>query len=424
MARNVTMRPRFASCLCVLLGATLAACAAGRSTNGGPFLDAGGVESSSDGPAPILDTGMNEAGACLEADGWVEVEPSADYDHDGWAINQGDCNDCDPNTNPGAFDVAANAIDEDCSGASDDEPAYCDTELQLTSNDPLDGARAMGLCRFLDSGSEDPKNKTWGVLSAEYVLADRSLGMHYASHGILPDFGPNVHPQAGTQLLALSSAAARRPGDVGYRSPIQGDMQTSCTTPAGWPKDFPSCPGSVSTARIANDSAALALRLRVPTNAHGFSFKFTFYSTEFPGWVCKQFNDYFLALIGSSAPNPGISDGNLAFDPQGNAISVNAAFLEVCTPQIAGGKSFPCVQGNGALAGTGFEASNEEPLGHAATGWLVSQAAVTPGEAIDVMFVIWDSGDHLQGSTVLIDDFAWIAEPGTAPQTVRVPDPK
>src|SRR5579863_5599338 len=33
------------------------------------------------------------------------TDPNADMDHDGWSPNQGDCNDCDPNVNPGAIDV-------------------------------------------------------------------------------------------------------------------------------------------------------------------------------------------------------------------------------------------------------------------------------------------------------------------------------
>ncbi len=378
----------------------------------------------SDAPEAIFETGMNEGGSCRQGDGWIGVDADEDYDHDGWSIAQGDCNDCDPNTNPGAYDVPGNGVDEDCSGVADDEPASCDDGIDLTSNDPQDGARAVGLCRFAQESPADPRERTWGVLSAAYVLADGTLGMHYASHGILPDFGPFVHPQQGSRLLALSSAAARRPGDTGYRDPVQGDMGTSCATPPGWPKDFPSCPDPVSTTPIANDSASLALRVRVPTNAHGLSFKLTFYTTEFPGWVCKQFDDYFVALLGSTASNPGAQDGNIAFDPQGNALSVNTAFLEVCEPQVAGGKAFTCLQGNQALEGTGFEASSEEPHGHAATGWLETKAAVTPGEDAELRFVIWDAGDHLRGSTVLLDDFKWIADPGTKPETIRVENPK
>lgn len=408
----------------LLMLVLLASCAAGGTSapQSGDLPDASA--DAPEEPETFLDTGMNEGGVCRQGDAWIGVDPGEDYDHDGWSIGQGDCNDCDPNTNPGAYDVPSNGIDEDCSGVADDEPSACDDGIDAVSNEPKDGARAMGLCRFAQEQTFDPRDRTWGVVEAEYALADGSLGMHYASHGVLPDFGPFVRPQQGARMLALSSASARRPGDVGFRSPLEGDMGTTCATPAGWPKDFPSCPEPVSSTPIANDSASLALRIRVPTNAHGLSFKLSFYTAEFPGWLCRQFNDYFVAILGSTADNPGAQDGNISFDPQGNALSVNTAFLEVCAPQVAGDKAFACLQGNEALAGTGFEASDDEPRGHAATGWLETQAAVTPGEIADLAFIIWDGGDHLRGSTVILDDFQWIAEPGIEPETVRVDNPK
>src|SRR5258708_4876851 len=42
-----------------------------------------------------------------------------DHDGDGFSAQDGDCNDCDPNMNPGAYDVDKNGLDEDCSGVAD-----------------------------------------------------------------------------------------------------------------------------------------------------------------------------------------------------------------------------------------------------------------------------------------------------------------
>src|SRR5262245_52160235 len=48
----------------------------------------------------------------------------------------------------------------DCSGTHS-----CDDNLDLASLDPMDGARAIGLCKI--AGATD-----WGVVSADYVTAD------------------------------------------------------------------------------------------------------------------------------------------------------------------------------------------------------------------------------------------------------------
>src|SRR5262249_168190 len=67
-----------------------------------------------------------------------------------------------------------------------------------------------------------------------------------------------------------------------------------------------------------------------------------------------------------------------------------------------------------SLASTGFD-------GHAATGWLQTQAPVTPGSEITLLLTIWDSGDGVLDSTVLLDKFAWSADPPTGPTTPPVP---
>ncbi len=78
----------------------------------------------------------------------------------------------------------------------------------------------------------------------------------------------------------------------------------------------------------------------MPTNATSFSFDEDFFSYEFPDYVCSEYNDGFTAEM---TPRPaGINSPNLVFDQFGNALSVNNALLQVCTPQTAGGKEFAC----------------------------------------------------------------------------------
>jgi hypothetical protein len=333
---------------------------------------------------------------------------STDHDGDGFSANDGDCNDCDPNMNPGAYDVDKNGLDEDCNGVVDDEPKLCDTSLNLDSVDAYDGAKAAGLCRKADDAAKG-KARTWGVVSARYVRPDGTAETIPVSHGLLDTFGVNK-PQEGARVLALSSGSARAPGQAGYKNVSGYDKGYTSGTPAGYPKESPACPG-VTTGE-AHDGAGLELKIRVPTNAKSFSFQENFFTYEFPTFICSTYNDFYVAML---TPIPkGLADGNIAFDQQNNPISVNNSLLQVCQSQTAGSKNFPCPLGAATLNGTGFE-------GHAATGWLKTQAPAKAGDTITLLFTIWDSGDGVLDSSVLVDKFEWSVDPATGASTTPVP---
>jgi hypothetical protein len=308
-----------------------------------------------------------------------------------------------------AFDFPGNGVDEDCNGVADDEPANCDANGDVANADAMAAARALGLCRVA-------QGQSWGVVSARYVLADGTPGMNATSHGLLPNFGPTVSPREGQTLLMLSSGTARRPGDLGFESPEGAEMGTSSPMPSGFPIASPSCPG-VMQAPGANDAAALEVSIRVPSNARGFRFDFDFYTYEYPDYICSEFNDFFVAVV-SPAP-PGSQQGNVSFDSQGNPVSVNNGFLEVCVSQFAGGKSFPCARGPAELQNTGFDEPFESGP-HAATGWLTTETPVTAGTDITIRFAVWDAGDHVLDSSVLLDNFSWIEGEVTQPSTKPV----
>ncbi len=354
--------------------------------------------------------------------------PDEDQDQDGFSINEGDCNDCDPNVNPNAIEVQTGGgqggaggtgepADENCDGQVDEPAEVCDTNLTVDTADPMDGARAIGLCKVSTAADE------WGVADAQWTLpagnappGDPNFDL---GHGVLTGFGTNVNVQEGGKMLALSSGTARQPNDPGYQ-PVSGFSKgiTATGHPFGFPKESPSCSGTVTGS--CNDGAALQLVLRAPSNANGFRFDFDFYTYEWPVYVCSTYNDFFAAIL---EPFPqGQSDGNITFDQLGNPISVNNAFFEVCgcgsgPPCMAGGISFTCALGTAELQGTGFE-------DHAATSWLQTQAPVDPGAEFSIRFLAYDSGDGVLDSTALVDNFQWIAEPGTTVGTEPIPDPK
>ena len=344
------------------------------------------------------------------------IDPATDHDADGWTGNEGDCNNCTDQMNPGAADYPGNNIDENCNQAPDDDFLECDAALGLEGNDPMDGARAMGLCRVSDGTG-------WGVTSAQWVRSDGQPitdPLLATGYGILSGFGPNVNPQEGNKVLAISSGAARQPSDSGYASP-GGHWKDFYPhgSPPGYPKESPACPG-VTTGE-PYDSAGLRLTIKTPTNAKSLSFKLNFYTYEFPNYICSTYNDFFVAML-----NPilaGSTDGNISYDSQGNTISVNAGFLQVCQAQTASsGAFFPCELGTAELSGTGFDDGG--PQNSAATSWLQTTAPVeNPGGEITLHFAIWDSGDGVLDSTTLLDDFKFEVVPANT-ETVPIENPE
>jgi len=360
-----------------------------------------------------------------------DLLPDADNDGDGFLVREGDCNDCDPHVNPNAVEVVhpdprARPQDEDCDGAIDEAEPPCDDDLFLDDPDPMNAAHAIELCK-VSSGEGD-----WGLVEARWTMPDGSnppgafLAAYHLGHGILPDFGPNVPPRRGSRLLALSSGNARRPGDADFAghewTVPKGYVGAH---PPGFPKESPSCPDVVDTSPVNRDAVALEVTVRAPSNAYGLSFDFDFYTYEWPEFICSEFNDFFVALLWP--PPPSRPDGNISFDSKGNPVSVNNAFLEVCgclgnppNPCWAGTKIFNCELGNSELVGTGF-GYHTEGEDHAATSWLVTRAPVVPSSTFRLRFAIYDSVDHNFDSSVLIDNWRWIARPGTDVTTEPVP---
>lgn len=371
----------------------------GGNNNGGASNEGGGLD---------LATSTTGAGAGVlgEEPPCDDSDPNVDGDGDGWTDAEGDCNDCTEQMNPGAVDYAGNGIDEDCNGDNDDHVAVCDQSIAVDSTDPLDGARAMDLCKMASGES-------WGVVSAEYVKVDGSAGADPIGHGVLAGFGPTVNPQQGTKLFAISSGAARQPTDPGYMPPSGHDKGYTSGHAPGFPVESPACPG-VTTGE-AHDSIALRIRMKTPTNSKSLSFNVNMYTYEFPNYICSTYNDFITAIM---TPMPqGQTNGNISFDSQGNPLSVNAGFLEVCTPQMAGGKNFPCALGPEQLSGTGFE-------DHAATSWLQTSTPVqNPGEEITIEFGAWDSGDGILDTTGLFDNFRFEAD-DTPTVTKPIDNPK
>jgi hypothetical protein len=51
------------------------------------------------------------------------------------------------------------------------------------------------------------------------------------------------------------------------------------------------------------------------------------------------------------------------------------------------------------------------------TDWLLTTSPVKPGEVMKLTFSIFDKGDHILDSAVLIDNFRWKVAPALRPHT-------
>jgi hypothetical protein len=331
-----------------------------------------------------------------------QTDPTKDGDGDGFTPAQGDCNDCDPGMNPGAIEIGANGKDDDCNGMIDDNNPACDG-ASAGSKDPNELAHSMEICdaRFFKgammAGPSDAK-----------------------ARNVLANFGV-LKPKAGANFALLSSGVAVDEMGTGYKNPQQGtDLMNNGTNPlpmlAG--TSDPNCMQSGDTTNV-HDYTELVIQLHAPTNVQSFSFDFQFFSGEYPNYVCTQYNDEFLAIVQSSKTYP--TPTNISFDMQKNPVTVNAGFFTVCTNSTSP-QTMHCMHPPSDNQGTGYETTGspipipgDVPGG--STGWLSTTAPIQPNEDVTLRFVIFDEGDGILDSAVLIDHFQWGAATVMGPST-------
>ena len=149
------------------------------------------------------------------------------------------------------------------------------------------------------------------------------------------------------------------------------------------------------------------------------------------GFVCTEFNDQLVVLVGTPSPTwpqPNPPDLNLATYRQGPLrfplginVAAGASIFEACeavgtNPSCDDSVVSPrsCSVGLGPLAGTGFERPFAGDCAQgAATRWLQVRGNVKPGEELMLRLALWDVGDDQFDSTALLDAFRWELNPVT-----------
>jgi hypothetical protein len=369
------------------------------------------------------------------------TDESEDLDGDGWGHCDGDC--CDSGfcsttphlINPGAFEVVGNGVNDDCDAATSDTVAapLCSSSALFTNVTPNALAQAMDICQTTTANPPLPQKK-WGLINASFRLANGNVpngsqlnNMQSWQGAVLQNYGTGgVVPQLGSTMAGISTGRMRDANDPGFVAPNNGTTFGSNSQP---PASYLSahggslpaslgCSGSCAAGSGANDSINLRLQIRAPTNAQSFAYQLRFFTSEYWTWSCSAFNDFFLALLSSGAANLP-ADKNISFDNQGNPLSVNNGFFDIC--QAKG--CYTCPQGFGALTGTGMEL--DDPYAGAGlqrtgggTVWLTTTAPVVPGETMILELMVFDVSDNILDSLVLLDGFQWSLTPaavGTVP---------
>ncbi len=346
-------------------------------------------------------------------------------------------------TNPANYDIPDNNCDDDGDGRVDNPPT-CDTGLSLIGS-AEEFARAIGIC-------EKASERGYGLVSATFTRGyQRTDPPMDEQHGVLAKFGDVIRPREGTVLGVLSTGYAREydgdgmapfggtvlglpPKDNGKDWYGYGEADSkpgNGTAPPRFPKSANGC----NQGSTVNDVVSLKLELKAPPNAAAFRFDLNFFSGEWPAYVCSPYNDGFIAYLSAKSFNNGEAD-NVAYDQAQNPISVNNSFFDRCTPNTLTGcaksaqkqEVAACAAGAAELGGTGFGIEGEwcAPFGKGnaksvnggSTGWLTTRAPIQPGETFTLELMIWDVGDALFDSSILLDKFVW-AQGTDLPATER-----
>ncbi|MFO7736258.1 MAG: choice-of-anchor L domain-containing protein [bacterium] len=326
-----------------------------------------------------------------------------------------------------SVELCDSGLDENCDGIVDncdlDDPDEFELEdcddsaIAPDSSDAFVFAQAMEICS---------RDDEYGITAAEFLMPDGSCCPKNTSYKIISSFGNHIVPREGSYMLAISSGEITVP----FTSDIGMGQNTSSAPPADWfeanDEKFPTSPDcedhELTDNSTINDPVMFEIKLKTPPIAKGVEFNINFLTFEYPKWVCSEYNDFFVTLLDSEytsddpeMQNPG--DKNLARDENGNQVGVNLApsgLFKICPVG-----DYPGCEGDAELEGSGLEQENEEQDNSeygGGTGWLLTRGNVLPDEEITLRFAIWDTGDHMYDSIVLIDNFKWLTEevkPGT-----------
>jgi hypothetical protein len=224
-----------------------------------------------------------------------------------------------------------------------------------------------------------PSDLATAIASDPSTLASSSFvlvpGAATPSTGVAPTYGPAA-PRDGESVAVMSNGSVALPSEPGAPSDRNGFDQGSA-------------------ARSAFDVTTLRLDLAVPAGVNCLALQYDFFTQDFANPTDTYF-DSFVAELDPTAPwdaPPGptiAAPANFAVDSTGNPVSFKSA-------------------GAGSIGYNGAPvATNASGTGYAgALGWATAMTPVDAG-AHRVDLSIFDRGDHLVDSAVVLDNLRLI----------------
>ena len=202
---------------------------------------------------PRGEDGVWDRGA-YEFDGDVECN---DNDEDGYTICNGDCDDNDPNINPGAIEICDNEIDDDCDGYIDEDcdpecidndgDGYGEGEGCFDSDcDDFNSAVNPGAIEICDNGIDDDCD---GLIDEDCTPVEHELIAHY-------EFEDNFADSSGHGHNGTNNGANIVDGKIGQAADFSSgdhidigtfDVIGDQLTIAAWIKPDNMCSGGSSS---------------------------------------------------------------------------------------------------------------------------------------------------------------------------------
>ena len=307
----------------------------------------------------------------------------------------GDCNDADPNINPGMPELK-DEIDNNCDGQVDeggqlefDCPAGC------TGQTVDNYLCAMEIC--FDEY----------VLSAEvWSPTGDNISSAWNAVSHFGNVNNDLAPWAGGSYSLLATG------------PATGTSH-STNLPGGTGKSDPFAKDGFTT----HDNVELVVKIKAPLGAIGFSVDYIFFSEEYEEYIGSSFNDKFYIIL--QAPQttnnvPTVVNSTACSNPNAYFDFINEDGNKQCFVAINTAYSEPCPNVATNISGTGFECGPANASAGSSTGWLTTAWPIQGDETFTLTFHIHDASDGIFDSEVILDNFKWLGDPfsqGTAPHS-------